>query len=149
MKHISGASDVGANTNSREAPGDGYENFKNDGALFEVGDDDDDEPEEAVAQGSKGGSIHDEARWGEIAESPADQNRVVGNGVERGRATSDATAMTTGMTLTSIKDPLRSSRASVAPPVRAHASGRLARRPRFVAISRRLAADYPCHSRWE
>ncbi|KAF8452346.1 exocyst complex component Sec10-domain-containing protein [Boletus edulis BED1] len=122
-----------------EMPGNGYQSFGKDGALFEVGEDDDEpedaDAEEATVRGSEEGgvsvgvSIEDEAGWGEIAECQTRGNAGVGpdtgafdaSGVsKRTSSTSDVASTKAATTLISTKDASR----SAAPSVRSQASAR-------------------------
>ena len=118
------------------APGNGYESFGKDGALFEVGEDEDD-LEDADADAGEGGildseesgvAVGDEAGWGEIAVSRMGENGPIAGGFDASAApkrtslTSDAASITTVTTATSIKDPARFSVTTAAPSIRSRAS---------------------------
>lgn len=79
--------------NVEEVPGNGYESFGRDGALFEVGEDEDDvnvgadadvEKGGRVGEGNEGDSasvdVQDEAGWGELVESRKSGNEVASAG---------------------------------------------------------------------
>ena len=122
----------GAEADGGEAPR-GYESFGNDGALFEVGEDDD-EREDADAEegGSVGVDLEHDAGWGDVAESRASENGAIGAGgfdamvsSNRTDLTSDAASIKTATTATSTKDASHSAgtlHASVTPSLRSRAS---------------------------
>lgn len=93
-----------------EGLGDGYESFGKDGALFEVGEDEDEREDvdaDAEDGGAIGGGMENEAGWGEVAESRTSRNGVASAGVSDGRF--DASdAASTKTTTTSAKDPSHS-----------------------------------------
>ena len=112
---------VGAGPGVDEAPGNGYETFGKDGALFEVGEDDD-ELEDAAEEGGGGVGVQDEAGWGDVAESRTSGNADAGEFnaptlSNRASSTSDAASTKTA---TSTRDPSR----SAAPSIRSQASAR-------------------------
>ena len=114
-----------------EGPGNGYESFGKDGALFEVGEDDELEEEEDqdVRKGNEpdGGGIgldvQDEAGWGEVAESRGSDTKVAGTEVfdTAASSTPEATnikSTTPASASTSTKDladSTRTSRTSLTP----------------------------------
>ncbi|KAH0831046.1 exocyst complex component Sec10-domain-containing protein [Lanmaoa asiatica] len=89
------------------APGDGYESFGKDGALFEVGEDDDEAEDADTGEGKErrgggvGADVEDEAGWGEFAESRTNENgfNVVAMSKRTGSTSGAASTKTTTTTL--------------------------------------------------
>lgn len=122
----------GAEADGGEAPR-GYESFGNDGALFEVGEDDDEREDADAEEGdSVGVDLEHDAGWGEVAESRASENGAIGAGgfdamvsSNRTDLRSDAASIKTATTATSTKDASHSAgtlHASVTPSLRSRAS---------------------------
>lgn len=141
---------VGAGTGS--VPSDGYESFGKDGALFEVGvDEDETEGEDAdteegggVGKGNEGGGVdagaEDDAGWGEFAASRTSENSASSSGVggfdavalsgqtnSTSETASTKTTSTSTSTSTSTKpsNSARTSHASATPPARSKTSTRV------------------------
>ncbi|KAF8549297.1 hypothetical protein OG21DRAFT_1500508 [Imleria badia] len=115
-----GISSVGAGASVNEAPGNGYETFGKDGALFEVGEDEEELEGATEEGGGVGGGVgvEDEAGWGEVVESRTSGNEGGSTAPALSNRTGSMSDAASTKTATTSKDPSR----SVAPSIRSQAS---------------------------